>query len=73
MDKGMYGLKQAGIIANNELQKHLKPYGCAPIRHAPVLWECKEKDTMFTLVLDNFLVKITWEEYEQHLINALKK
>ena len=27
IDKGVYGLKQSGIIANNELQKHLKPYG----------------------------------------------
>ena len=25
--KGMYGLKQAGIIANQELRVHLKPYG----------------------------------------------
>ena len=33
IDKGVYGLKQAGIIANNELQKQLKPYVYAPVRH----------------------------------------
>ena len=29
--KGMYGLKQAGIIANQELRAHLKPYGYEPV------------------------------------------
>ena len=52
--KGMYGLKQEDIIANNELQKHLKPYGYAPVRHTPGLWEFKGRDTMFTLVIDDF-------------------
>ena len=68
----MYGLKQAGIIANNELQKHLKPYGYVTVRHTPGLWECKGRDTMFTLVVDDFLVKMTSEECAHHLINALK-
>ena len=54
IDKGVYGLKQSGIIANNELQKHLKPYGYASVRHTPGLWECKERDTMFTLAVDEF-------------------
>ena len=72
IDKGMYGLKQAGIIANNELQKHLKLYGYAPVRHTPGLWGFKGRDTMFTLLADYFLVKITSEDCAQHLINALK-
>ena len=72
IEKGVYGLKKAGIIANNELQKHLKPYGYAPVRHTPWLWECKGRDTMFTLVVDAFLVKITPEECAKHLINVLK-
>ena len=37
VDKRIYVLKQAGIISNNELQKHLKPYGYAPVMHTPVL------------------------------------
>ena len=28
--KGMYGLKQAGRIANNRLKQHLKAYGYVP-------------------------------------------
>ena len=50
IDKGVYGLKQAAIIANTELQKQLKPYWYAPVRHTPGLWEYKERDTMFTQV-----------------------
>jgi hypothetical protein len=30
--KGMYGLKQAGILANQLLQKRLKPFGYHPAR-----------------------------------------
>ena len=31
--KGIYGLKQAGIIANMELTKHLEKFGYHPVRH----------------------------------------
>ena len=30
IDKGMYGLKQAGIIANEALVKHMTPFGYHP-------------------------------------------
>ena len=29
--KGMYGIKQAGIIANQELVKHMDPFGYHPV------------------------------------------
>ena len=66
-------IKQAGIISNNEIQKHLKPYGYAPVRHSPGLWEYKGRDTMFTPWVDGSLVNINSEECAQHLINALKE
>jgi hypothetical protein len=34
----MYGLKQADILANQLLQKRLKPFGYHPARHTPGLW-----------------------------------
>ena len=37
--KGMYGLKQAGIIANMELTKHLDKFGYHPFQHTPGLWK----------------------------------
>ena len=32
INKGMYGLKQVGVIENQELIKHLKPYGYHPVK-----------------------------------------
>jgi hypothetical protein len=32
--KGMYGLKQAGLLANQLLQTRLSPFGYYPARHA---------------------------------------
>ena len=35
--KGMYGLKQAGIIANQDLVKHMAPFGYHPVQDTPGL------------------------------------
>jgi hypothetical protein len=35
--KGMYGLKQAGLLANQLLQTRLAPFGYYPARHTPGL------------------------------------
>jgi hypothetical protein len=35
--KDMYGLKQAGLLANQLLKKRLEPYGYYPARHTPGL------------------------------------
>jgi hypothetical protein len=36
--KSMYGLKQAGLLANQLLQTRLAPFGYYPARHTPGLW-----------------------------------
>jgi hypothetical protein len=36
--KGMYVLKQAGLLANQLLQTRLAPFGYYPARHTPGLW-----------------------------------
>jgi hypothetical protein len=36
--KGIYGLKQAGLLANQILQKRLAPFGYYPAQHIPGLW-----------------------------------
>ena len=33
--KGMYWLKQNGIIANQELVKHMSPFGYNSVQHTP--------------------------------------
>ena len=36
--KGVYGLKQAGIFANQEFVKHMNMFGYNPVQHTPGLW-----------------------------------
>jgi hypothetical protein len=69
--KGMYGLKQAGLLANQLLQKRLEPYGYYPERHTPGLWLHKSRPIAFTLSVDDFAVRYVGEENAHHLRNAL--
>jgi hypothetical protein len=36
--KGMYGLKQSGLLENQPIQTRLTPFGYYPARHTPGLW-----------------------------------
>jgi hypothetical protein len=69
--KGMYGLKQAGILANQLLQKRLKPFDYYLARHTPCLWLHNTKPTAFSLLVDNFAVKYITKSDAHHLRNAL--
>jgi hypothetical protein len=55
--KGMYGLNQAGLLANKLLQMRLAPFGYYPARHTPGLWLHKTLPISFMLVVDDFTVK----------------
>jgi hypothetical protein len=69
--KGMYGLKQAGLLANQLLQTRLAPFGYYPARHTPGLWLHKTRPILFTLVVDDFAVKYVGKQHAEHLRNAL--
>jgi hypothetical protein len=69
--KGMYGLKQAGLLANQLLQTHLVPFGYYPSRHTPGLWLHKTRPISFTLAVDDFTVKYVGKQHAEHLRNAL--
>ena len=71
--KGMYGLKQAGIIAHRALIHHLAPFRYHPACHNPGLWQYETRDTIFTLIVDDFAIKYTSLENAQHLLHALKE
>jgi hypothetical protein len=71
IQKGMYGLKQAGLLANQLLQKCLAPFGYYPARHIPGLWLHKTRPISFTLVVDGFAVKYLGKQHAEHLLNAL--
>jgi hypothetical protein len=69
--KGMYGLKQAGLLANQLLQTRLAPFGYYPARHTPGLWLHNTRPISFTLVVDDFAVKYVGKQHAEHLRNAL--
>jgi hypothetical protein len=69
--KGMYGLKQAGLLANQLLQTRLAPFGYYPARHTPRLWLHKTQPISFTLIVDDFAVKYVGKKHAEHLRNAL--
>ncbi len=73
IQKGMYGLPQAGILAQELLEKRLNEHGYSQSRAAPGLWTHKTRPISFTLVVKNFGVKYIWKENAMHLVNILKQ
>jgi hypothetical protein len=71
--KGMYRLKQVGLLANQLLQTRLAPFGYYPACHTPGLWLHKTRPISFFLVVDNFAVKYMGKQHADHLRNALLK
>jgi hypothetical protein len=69
--KDMYGLKQAGLLANQLIQTLLAPFGYHPARHTPGLWLHKTRPISFTLIVDDFAVKYVGKQHAEHLRNAL--
>jgi hypothetical protein len=73
IQKGMYGLKQAGLVANQLIQTRLAPFEYYPARHTPGLWLHNTRPISFTLVVDDFAVKYVSKQHAEHLRNALLK
>jgi hypothetical protein len=67
----MYGLKQAGLLANQLLQTRLTPFGYYPARHTPGLWLYKTRPIAFSLIVDEFAVKYVGKPHADHLRNGL--
>jgi hypothetical protein len=65
--KGMYGLKQTGLLANQLLQKRLSPFGYYPAHHTSGLWVHKTRPIAFSLIVDNFAVKYVGKQHVDHL------
>ena len=55
--KGMYGLPQTGIIAQDLLEERLAKYGYSQSQLTPRLWKHESRPTIFTLVVDDFAIK----------------
>lgn len=72
INKGMYGLPQAGILANKLLAKRLATKGYFQATHTPGLWTHSFRPIQFTLVVDDFGIKYVGTEHANHLISALQ-
>jgi hypothetical protein len=69
--KGMYGLKQAALLAYQHLVKQLAPYGYHPCPYITGLWEHDTRRTIFCLFVDDFGVKYFSKQDAEHLLAAL--
>ena len=72
IQKGMYGLPQAGILANKLLKECLARHGYFKQPHTPGLWKYVSRPVWFNLCVDDFGIKYTGRENLQHLYNALQ-
>ena len=73
IQKGMYGLPQAGILAQVLLEKRLNEHGYSQSKVVPGLWTHKTCPILFTLVINDFGVKYVGKEHAMHLISILKQ
>ena len=71
IQKGMYGLPQAGIIAQQLLEKRLNKAGYRQSKITPGFWTHDWRPISFALVVDDFGVKYVGKEHAEHLLNVL--
>ncbi len=68
----MWGLPQAGILANKRLKRKLAPFGYHECKNTPGLWYHDTNNITFTLVVDDFGVKYVNKSNVEHLLASLK-
>jgi hypothetical protein len=73
MRPGMYGLPQAGILANKRLQDRLAEFDYYEAATTPRLWHNKWCPIMFALIVDDFAIQYIGNACLDHLRQALKK
>jgi hypothetical protein len=73
IQKGRYGLPQAGILANELLQRNLAQDGYRPTTHTHGLRTHDTRPISFSLVVDDFGVKYIGREHAEHLMTCIKK
>ncbi len=72
MRRAVWGLPQAGILANKWLRQNLAPFGYYKCINTPGLWYHNSCPISFTLVVDDFGVKYVGKEHADHLIMSIK-
>ena len=67
IQKGMCGLHQSGIIAQQILEKQLNAKGYYQSKITPVFWTHKWIPISFSLCVDYFGLKYVGQEHAEHL------
>jgi hypothetical protein len=73
IQKGMHGLPQSGILANELLQRNQAKDGYRPTTHPHGLWTHDTRPISFLLVVDDFGVKHVGREHAEHFMTCMKK
>ena len=73
IQKGMYGLPQASILADKFLEKHLTIRGYYQCQDTPGMWCHMWHDITFCLVEYNFGIKTTSMADMKHLVSSLQE
>jgi hypothetical protein len=68
----MYGLPQAGILANELLQRNLAKDGYRSTHNTHGLWTHDTCPISFSLVVDDFGVKYVGREHAEHLMACIE-
>ncbi len=72
MRRAVWGLPQAGILANRRLRRKLEPFDYFKHANTPGLWYHISRPISFTLVVDDFGVKYVTKEDVDHLVTSIK-
>ncbi|KAL7425805.1 hypothetical protein ACHAXH_000792 [Discostella pseudostelligera] len=70
---GVYGLKQAGKLANDLLTERLSQHGYYQCATTPGLWRHKWRPITFILIVDDFGIKYVDKRHAEHLLHALQE
>ena len=68
----VWGLPQAGILANKRLRRKLAPFGYNEYANTLGLWYHKTRPISFTLVVNDFGVKYVNKANVEHLMTSLQ-
>lgn len=71
--RGMYGLPQAGLLAQEQLIESLGEHGYYHIKMVTDIWHHQAWPITFTLLVDDFGVKCTHETHAKRLMSVLRQ
>ena len=72
VDKGMYGLFQAGINVHTAIKEHIRPLVYEPTPITSVMWHHNKNLITFTLVVGDFEIRYQIREGALNFIHSLQ-